>query len=462
MINTLPSLRQHWQSLLLLLFAAFVITPFALLCFYAHPSADDWYMAAAGRDLGVIGASVKWYQEMTGRIVQQGITSLHPIRLGVWACHLWCLGYLIGLGAGLHSLISRRLPELDRARRAGFIALALMLYLWVMRSPSQGLYWINGGNTYLLAGILQLHLFARLGPADLRLGTAAPVILLALAAAWCSELAMGLQFLSLILLGVWHWLEHRQPHRLVIAALIATTLAVAVIFLSPGNDWRAGEYHGAAQGRLIPSLILGGKLAISHLVAWLTFAPFFLLFLLLLAGWPVLAEKNPRRAWLLLALALVMIVGTTWGGFFIGAWSMGQSIPPRAVNLLCLFFVIEWGVLLAAVSAVLHAHGWARPAITPATFLLLLLALTATLRAPNNVKNAWRDLLSGDAAKFDRECQRRYTLIRDSAEAEVTVPPLRVQPVSLFFNDLKPDAADWRNVGMAEFFHKKAIHLAAP
>ena len=45
-----PDLHTRWQGWLLLLLALFVITPFVILCFYAHPSADDWYMAAAGRD----------------------------------------------------------------------------------------------------------------------------------------------------------------------------------------------------------------------------------------------------------------------------------------------------------------------------------------------------------------------------------------------------------------------------
>jgi hypothetical protein len=53
-----------------------------------------------------------------------------------------------------------------------------------------------------------------------------------------------------------------------------------------------------------------------------------------------------------------------------------------------------------------------------------------------------------------------YALIQEAKSDEVTLPPLRVKPVSLFFNDLKPDPMDWRNAGMAEFYHKKAIHLS--
>jgi hypothetical protein len=138
---------------------------------------------------------------------------------------------------------------------------------------------------------------------------------------------------------------------------------------------------------------------------------------------------------------------------------MGQSIPPRAINLLAFFFVLEWGFLIANVAALIHARGWEKTTLSSTAFLLCFFTLTASLTAPNNVKTAWRDLIKGDARKFDQECERRYALIRESTEDEVTVPPLRVKPVSLFFNDLKPESTDYRNVGMAEFFHKKAIHL---
>lgn len=454
-------LHTRWQGWLLLLLALFVITPFVILCFYAHPSADDWYMAAAGRDRGVIGAGLYWYAQMSGRIIQQGITSLHPIRLGITAYHFWCLGLLMGLGAAMHEAMRRWLPELGREMRLVLTAVSLMLYLWAMRSPAQAFYWVNGGNTYILAGSLQLFMLALLGYAQTHgagVKTHLLAALIAITASWCSELAMGLQFVCLIIFAVFTWLEKKTVPRVLITLILATAVAAVVMFLSPGVPLRMGTYSNEVKSHPIPALLLSAKLTIIHLITWLTQAPFFLLSLLLLACWPA-REMKTRQAWLIIGLALVMMAGTTWGGFFIGAWSMGQSIPPRAVNLLGLFFLVEWAVLLAGVAALLRAYGWARPALTPVAFLLILMAITASLRAPNNIKAAWKDLLKGDARKFDRECERRYALIQESKDEEVSVPALRTKPATLYFNDLKPDATDWRNAGMAEFYHKKAIHL---
>jgi len=454
----------RWQSRLLWLLIPFVVTPFVVLCFYTHPCADDWYMAVGGRDLGFWAANWKWYTEISGRIVQQATTTLHPFLISSSAYQLYCLGLLIAFTVGIFQFSSAWLRGADQVFRRLVAGTALMLFLWAMRSPAQGLYWVNGGNTYLLAGILQLFLGALLARAWHEPSYCAgktvsiTVVLLAMLASWSTELGMALQVVTMLLAATFQWHEHRRVHRLFLLALGATFAASLVIFFSPGLPVRMSTYVNEIHGHAVPALILSAKLAVKQVVIWLTSAPFFLLAMLFLGWWPT-QTMTSRQAWTRICLTLLIIIGTTWGGFFVGAWSMGQSIPPRAINLLAFFFVIEWGFLIASVAALIHTQGWAKPALSPITFLLAFLALSASLSAPNNVKTAWRDLIKGDARKFDEACEQRYTLIRESKEDEVSIPPLRVKPASLFFNDLKPDFTDYRNIGMAEFFHKKAIHL---
>ncbi|MES2597068.1 MAG: DUF6056 family protein [Verrucomicrobiota bacterium] len=454
------NLGTRWQAWLLLLLAAFVVTPFVALCFYAHPSADDWYMAATGREKGLIGVSVFWYQNMSGRLVQQGIASLHPVRLGITAYQVWCLAWIVGLGLGFHAAVKSWFSDLGKGPRLVITVSALMLALWSMRSPAQGLYWVNGGDTYLLPAILQLSILSLLGRSDSpKVFTHALAAFLALAASLCSELAMALQMLCFILYAGYSWFTTRRVPRLVFTLMAGTLVAALIIFLSPGVPLRMASYANDVRGHPVPALIQAAKLAVVNFGAWVTFTPFFLVSLLLLTWWPV-REMTARNAFALIVFAILMIIGTTWGGLFIGSWATGQRLPPRAVNLLGLFFVVEWAVLLSGVAAWIRAVGWSKPSLTPAAFLIVFLGVAATLRAPGNVKSAWRDLLKGDAKKFHLECEARYALITESKADEVTVPPLRVKPATLFFNDLKPDATDWRNAGMAEFYQKKAIHLS--
>ena len=454
----------RWQSRLLWLLIALVVTPFVMLCFCAHPSADDWYMAVGGRDLGFWAANWKWYTEISGRIVQQATTTLHPFLISSSAYQFYCVGLLLAATVGFFQFTKAWLRGVDPVFRRLVAGAALMLFLWAMRSPAQGLYWVNGGNTYLLAAILQLFLGSLLARAwhepshSAGAATSIAVILLAMLASWSTELGMALQLVTMLLIAAVQWHENRRVHRLFVLALCATAVASLVIFFSPGLPVRMSTYVNDIHGRVVPALILSAKLSVRQVVIWLTSAPFFLLALLFLGWWPTQAMTS-RQAWTRIYLTLLIIIGTTWGGFFVGAWGMGQSIPPRAINLLAFFFVLEWGFLIANVATLIRAQGWTKPTLSPAAFLLAFLALTVSLSAPNNVKAAWRDLLKGDARKFSAECEQRYALINESKDEEVTVPPLRSKPVSLFFNDLKPDATDWRNAGMAEFYHKKVIRL---
>lgn len=454
-----------WQILLLAGLCLFTIAPFVVLCFYAHPCADDWYMAVGGRDLGFWGANSKWFAGISGRIVQQATTTLHPIRISTLAYQLWCLGLLVAMAGALWRFTSAWLCGQTRAVRWLSAGLGFMLLLWAMRSPSQGLYWVNGANTYPLAFILQLLMGAWLARAwhepDHRpsVFVIAGVMITAMLASWCTELAMSLQLLTLLLVAVAQWLEQRRVHRLFIFTIVATLLATPVIFLSPGVALRMKTYHNEILGHPIPALVLAAKLAVVQVVTWVTSAPFFLLALLSLHLWQV-PPMDRAQAWRRILLALVLMVGTTWGGYFVGTWATGQRLPPRAVNLLGFFFLIEWAVLIAGVLALIRASGWAKPVLTPVAFALVLLAIGAGLKGTNNVKAAWRDLLKGDAKKFAIECEQRYALILESKTDDVTVPALRTKPVSLFFNDLKPEADDWRNKGMAEFYHKKTIRVS--
>ena len=453
-----------WQRRLLWLLIAITVVPFVILCFYAHPSADDWYMGCAGRDRGFWNANWQWYQEISGRVVSQAMTTLHPFLLGSLPYQLWCLGFLAGLAAGFYTLVSAVLAESGRSFRALLTGLAMVLVLWGMRSPAQGIYWVNGANIYTVAAILQLFLVALVArslwnpsqPASL--GVSCSVVMLAVGSALCTELAMALQLVGLLLLAGLQWWEQRRVHRLLVLAILATVAASLVILLSPGLPLRMKSYDNDIHGRLVPALFLSARLGIACVGAWLTTAPFFLLSLPLLAWWPS-REMAPRQAWVRVALSILLMTGTTWGGCFVGAWSMGMMLPHRATNLLFVLFVVEWGVLLASMAALLRAHDLPRPVLSPAAFALVLLAVFASLRAPNNVKQAWKDLLNGQARKFDTECEARYALIRGSQEMEIAVPSLRVMPPTLFFNDLKPEASDWRNAGMAQFFFKKAIRL---
>lgn len=456
-----PGRGHNWMFLG---FLAACAAPFLLLCAFAHPSADDWYMAAAGEKLGVLGASKKWYLNLTGRFTQQALTSLHPIRLGIAAYQSWCLAVLLTLFLSIYLCIRRWLADFQHWQWSLISGAVVCVFLWQMPSPAQGIYWVNGLNTYIFAAILQLLLAAVLGPKCVdrnpkySLTSYALTLLLAILAVGCSEVAMSFQVMFLITLGIYSFIQHKRISRILLLAMTCTALASVVVFKAPGNEWRTSMYENAIHGQVLPSLWLAARLSIARLASWISSAPLTLITLVLLSFWQV-KLANRKTAWLLVIASVVLIVGTVWGGFFVGAWSAGKSLPPRAINLIYFFFVMEWILLLHAALVFLKAHDFEPPRLNTAAISVVIFGLYAALASPSNVKTAWRELINGDARRFSQESTARFEMIRTAKADEVTVPALKTKPKTLFFNDFKSDPADWRNKGAAEFFNRKMIRL---
>jgi hypothetical protein len=241
---------------------------------------------------------------------------------------------------------------------------------------------------------------------------------------------------------------------------MATCLGVALVVLTPGNanrqTWYTNEIHHAP----IPAVFMALKLTLRQVAVWLVYAPFALFSVVTLCVWPVELSITRQRAWELIIVAVVLMSGSVFGGFFLGTWTMGAVIPLRAVNLVLIFFIIDWMILLAGLGALLRHINVRIPRLGPALCVCAFSILGASaLLMKNNVATAWSDLLSGRAWQYDQESSQRHALIRASAEPEVLVPVLTARPATLFFNDLTTDPANWRNSGCARFFRKRSVAL---
>jgi hypothetical protein len=84
-----------------------------------------------------------------------------------------------------------------------------------------------------------------------------------------------------------------------------------------------------------------------------------------------------------------------------------------------------------------------------AVFVVLLLA--AGFVCKNNVSLVARDWYSGDGARYDREWNERYALIRACGKDSCVVPPLTRIPFAFLFS---PDGTDFR---MSEYFDKQVV-----
>ncbi|WP_343076548.1 DUF6056 family protein [Prosthecobacter vanneervenii] len=455
-----------WQAFLPWLAAAVGVLPFLLLSAYSYPSADDWHLAADTMEKGFLQSNVDYYTRTTGRFFSSAFLFMNPMLLSFGAFKCYSLSLVAGLVLCTRWAVGAWFPAASNTWKWTAALTLVVAFLWGMAAPVQGFYWGTGSAGYTQSALFTLAIAGLFGRRSLnpawRPHPAVLVLasLLAVATTGCTEVAMALLLLHVAAWNaVYFWINRRISRPLAIL-LLATILGAVMVVLSPGNALRSEYYSNGVKHVLPAAVALAVKLGIKQVLLWLVFVPFALLSFVAVVAWPEHAPVSRQRCWELIAAALVLMACTVFGAYFLGTWSMGHCIPMRGVNLVLFFFIIDWLALLAGLIALLRTAAVELP--RPGLFLsfgLVCILLVSFASSPNNVKTAWRDLLSGDAARYSAELTKRHELLRSTREQDVLVPPLKSRPKTLFFNDLTPDPLNWRNTGCARFFRKRSVAI---
>jgi MFS family permease len=360
-------------------------------------------------------------------------------------------------------------------------SLFLLPFLLLLPSPTEAFYWATSALAYTLATaccLVLLGAVARLATEEkpgLRAVWWAVAVLAAVLAPGFSEI-IGCFVLALALvLAPAVWQRRLTGGRL--ALLLLAVGAAAVATLAPGNFVRQAA---ALPRHLSPArsvLVAVAALAYS-LYGWLSSGFLILLTLLVL---PVLQQlaglaqlplvRLTKRVWvwplgLLLGLLLCYVFSYV---------AVGGPPPSRTRNVLLAFFLVGWFLSWVGVLAHRQRRGLASLPVLPAYGRAGLLGLLGLLigsdhnrqlkreavgTPTNSVAQAYRDWLSGDAARYDREEEARYQLIRSTPAAAVAIPPLSVRPETLFWWDISANSTLWGNRAYAAFFNKQDIWTA--
>ncbi|HYF36624.1 MAG TPA: hypothetical protein VD994_15115, partial [Prosthecobacter sp.] len=220
-----PLCWQHWFLALLLLLC---IAPFLAISAFAHPSADDWYMAADGRDMGFWGANLMFYRDITGRFFSSAVLYAHPMANSITAFKLYSAAVVFALVPTLRWALSAWFPSAPRVWKwMGGLAGAV-LFIWSMPSTSQGFFWATGTTGYTVAALLTTCLAALLGRQSLDstwrpgAGRLALFALLPIFITGCTEVAMALLLVHVLALNAVYLWRHRRISTPLLVVLIAT------------------------------------------------------------------------------------------------------------------------------------------------------------------------------------------------------------------------------------------------
>jgi hypothetical protein len=250
-----------------------------------------------------------------------------------------------------------------------------------------------------------------------------------------------------------------------VSLLIVAIVSAGLVFGAPGNAIRLGSNQ--IQGNIVVSLGQTMGILVKAVLIWLVQTPVLPLSLLSL---PLLVRLNHpdssvRSIFQLPALLLTFI----WAGVllvltFPSVYGLGTA-PGRVMNLTYLMFLFGWffvltvwvGYLMRRPSSVARwlEAGALLPTVAQGVAGLWLIG--CVVGSPT-LRQQYGDLLSGDAATYDREMTQRHEQLQQSADI-VQLAPISVYPTTLVVEDIKTDSQHWWNRCQAGYYHHKTILL---
>lgn len=467
------------------------VLPLYAISLYNHPYYDDFGFAtdvhAAWVSTHNLGAALtaalksirdtrqNWQGTFTGTIfsnLQPGVFSESAYFL---SCFFLITAFLVCFSFFFHTLFGRL--GVSRWGRTAVSALSLTLMCQLMPDPGEAFFWFNGGvgNLFIYSLLaLSVALSLKLLSCEQRSRRVWLMAALGLLMVLLGGGSYGGGVFGLCLYGLWllALLVRRHPRRWHIAAL---WLVFAMFFLysmsAPGNKVRAGyiQYQTSAVKAVLQALYYGA----AQMGQYLRLP---LLGVTVLA-WPFLwqaarsSSYDFRHPWLCTLL--------------LGALYCTQLTPPlysiasigggRIVNTYFISFVALWLVW------VYYLTGFAAKRLGPAAqwaprslraFVLVGVCLAGVgcmgcqredspLYGVQNLTGAQAALsiVSGEAARYDREMKERESLLSDAAQPVVTLKPLTFVP-SVFMDDLlKPGANYDVRPTLMRYYGKEAIHI---
>ena len=276
-------------------------------------------------------------------------------------------------------------------------------------------------------------------------------------------LVTGLVLLAFLiqLQGGWH------RSRLWLLLLLVAAVSSAIVFLAPGNLARTSTFpmsHDLMRS-LEGSLVIGLK----TLHIWLG-SPLLVSATLLMPFAVAGLSGVSRRDFHLNATSLIMLILFTLAVPFImqfpAWWAMGGFPPARTVDAIFFVFLVCWLVTTSALSMryliprLNSFRHWPESGRLMVVYIICSVLFILAVGTNSKFHRATGDLLYR-AGPYHAYMQDRYRLIDGAIERNelfLTVPEYDGEyPRSIYYNDIRPDPGDWRNVCYARYYGVSAI-----
>jgi hypothetical protein len=441
---------------LLKYFFGITFSLYVVLCFFNHPSYDDFTYAVSTSGKTFLETQRHWYRTWSGRYTATALLTFNPLVFHwIYGYKLLSLAVVSGLLCTVRFLVKTYLDELPRSEQWFSTLLLTAFYFSLLPHLSGGIYWMAGSMTHavptILAG-LSIALLKRKGSSVLRDYLLLPLMTFLIVG---SNETIMFQWMTLLLLVNIYVLYKYKKVDAVLAVLFVAGLAGSLIVISaPGNIVRS-RTQGTVP-RPIHDFVDSSAYAFVYLFKFAS-APFGLFLIWVMKNAKTIQEKMQWH-WIdkrSLALTFSVLFATQFCTFFPSLWAMNTR-PPRYVYNMSVFFYLPLSVLTVMQLAVVYPQkGEFANLFRPNTGKALVIFCILFVLLGNNGR-ALYDIVAV-APHYNAQLNDRYRKMEESAGQDIKVEKLSYKPKSLFYSDIGSDPLSVKNQSYARYFHLRSI-----
>lgn len=480
-----------WRILLICVLIA-TLLPILIISQYNHSCADDYSYGERVKDaLSKSHNPIKIAEAIASTITSsynswQGTYSaivLFSLQPAVWGEQYYFLSAYLIIAVLLWGVFSFFRAWIGGGYGRNDIAdivscCVSILFLQLLPSPVQGIFWWNGASYYTIWNalmLIQISRFFRFAQTQKLTFVQCAVSALLGFLLTGSNFVTALLTLEVTVLFFAYCLYTRKSWKQTIVILLFTLAGFIISVTAPGNAVRQQMFASMpAMEAIVKSFLIAYKWA----VVWSPLMLVAILAFFLPFAFHLHSAAQERKRKIPLWLKLVILIGLFVSSFTPTIFAGNDVGAERVQNLRFLLWVVicfmtevlvvERFVLWMKKNNLTYLlERWSNWFTLKRTLLTLcafsMVVFFAGVRRYQTHKfncftsvSAVYSLYRGEAQEYDAIADQRLPILL-SDEKDVVIPPYERLPHVLFFDDVTNDPTNWKNVVMARYFDKDSV-----
>lgn len=494
-----PVSKKNCGNFLIVFTFLITLLPIFSISIYDQPSADDYVYGLLTRQTWESTGSVfqtlltAWnqmvhsYMTWDGNFFATFLGALQPSVFGLyhWVPVVMVLSVIFSTFFFLKILLENYLNA-DRNTTLIIGCTLLVLELQFLPSAVQGLYWFDGAISYTFIYAMSLTFFALLliyyqkRPVRHKYLSLASACILGFLISGGNFISSLVNLILLAAMSTVLWYRKSTHCFGTVLVFVFSLTGLFVSALAPGNGVRQADTLRTlvSQPSPVSAVLQSFQYAGQYFLQWMSVpvaAGIFLLSVLLVK----LAYKSHfsfRYPFVTLVLAFcVFAAGFTPPIYALGAGSLIWET--RIMNILYFNFLWLWGFMLFYISGWLfhrrpkHQNSqntmghnrlkksMLRPAFYSSAALVLIILTLPLVKTPVTSLSALQSLADSSAAQYALEANERKEIYQNQTINHADVLAYTVKPYVLYYDDIKTDKNDWRNISVARYYNKDSVAI---